>query len=166
MSHLSRSLNLQCPTHPVQMHTKQSIASTICDPHKHDRIRELQCPLKDCSPEVLRLTAFLHHPNLIANRWSNVQSQAFIQHNIGILGLTAPQANTVAALLSLLLVERSLFIYNPHYKLSNSHGISPKSSARRHSCWGFQPSRRMEDSTSLRRGGRVGRPRRADVAQD
>jgi hypothetical protein len=45
-------------------------------------------------------------------------SQAFIQHNIGILGLTAPQANIVAELLSLLLVERSLFIYTLHYKLS------------------------------------------------
>jgi hypothetical protein len=99
----------------------QSIARTICDPHIHDRIRELQCSLKDCSPEVLRPTVFLHHPNLIAGPMYTAQgfvSQAFIQHNIGILGLTAPQAKTVAELLSLLLVKRSLFIYTLHYKLS------------------------------------------------
>jgi hypothetical protein len=58
-------------------------------------------------------------------------AQGFVSSRIAsihptLVGLTAPQAKTVAELLSLLLVERSFFIYTLHYKLSKqvlSHGL-------------------------------------------
>ena len=46
--------------------------------------------------------------------------QQFIEHNVRNLGLHHAQAEKLADLLSILMLERSHFIYKLHYKLHNN----------------------------------------------